>query len=433
MKYIDIKSQLIEYFKNGETKSSNYKVGVEFEHFIIDRKTYKTVSYYGKNGVGESIGELCEIFSAEPIKDGDYILGFQAENFSISTEPGSQFEVSIQAQDSIEKLEKIYLDFINTAKDLFSKKGQYMLCLGYHPVTKIDEITLLPKERYRHMFEHFKKRGSMAHNMMKGSASVQVALDYTCEEDFKEKYFVGSALSPILYSIFDNSPIFENKPYEEHNLREKIWENTDSERSGLLKLGFDEDLSYEKYADFILNTTPIFEEKNGKVFDVSDKKLYEIFEEDDGEDLIFHAISIVFPDIRLKTYVEFRMFDSVPYPLNYSIVTLLKGLFYSKENLDQLKEKFKSVDYKTCIQAKVDSEKYGLAAKYLGKTILEHANELVEMAKAGLVDEERKYLDPLEKLLASKKTRKEAMLEILENQGLEGLIKESILEVEDEQ
>ncbi|MDO5041743.1 MAG: glutamate-cysteine ligase family protein, partial [Peptoniphilus sp.] len=69
--------------------------------------------------------------------------------------------------------------------------------------------------------------------------------------------------SPILYTIFENSPIFESELYERHNLRQKIWENTDSDRTGVLKIAFDEDLSYEKYADFILNTTPIFLEKDG--------------------------------------------------------------------------------------------------------------------------------------------------------------------------
>ncbi|MDO5041742.1 MAG: glutamate-cysteine ligase family protein, partial [Peptoniphilus sp.] len=172
------KEQIINYFKNGEKPTEKFKIGAEFEHFIIYKDTLKTVSYYGEGGVGESIAEICEIFKGKPLMDDENILGFFADGFSVSTEPGSQFEVSINPKKNIADLEKAYLSFMKAVIPVFEKKNQGLICLGYHPRTKIDEIKILPKKRYGYMYEHFKSRGKMAHNMMKGSASIQIAIDY---------------------------------------------------------------------------------------------------------------------------------------------------------------------------------------------------------------------------------------------------------------
>lgn len=85
------------------------------------------------------------------------------------------------------------------------------------------------------MYDYFKNKGTMAHNMMKGTASLQVTIDYLNEEDFKRKYFLSNVLTPIFYGLFDNTYIFEKEPLETYTIRQKIWENTDKERSGLLK------------------------------------------------------------------------------------------------------------------------------------------------------------------------------------------------------
>ncbi len=423
------REQIINYFKNGETSIDKFNIGAEFEHFVIYNDTLKTVSYYGEGGVGESIAQICEMFRGKPLMDDEYILGFSTDDFSVSTEPGSQFELSISPQKTITDLEKIYLTFMNAVLPIFEKKNQSLICLGYHPRTKIDEIKILPKKRYGYMYEHFKSKGKMAHNMMKGSASIQVAIDYIDEADFKDKYFLGSAISPILYTLFENSPIFESELYEKHNLRQKIWENTDSDRSGVLKIAFDEDLSYGKYADFILNTTPIFLEKDGILKSAENKKLSEIFTDEDGEDLIFHALSIVFPDLRLKSYLEFRMFDSVKYDLNFSAVALIKGLFYSEENISKLKETFGKANYDTVTKAKEESEEKGLETFYMGKTFLDHARDFIEMAKNSLDEREVKYLVPLENLINQSLTPNDKFFKELKNNSPEELLRKNIVEV----
>lgn len=430
MKYNKQINRIVNYIKSGEKKKDDFTVGTEFENFIIDKDTLKTASYYGENGVGETLAELSEILNAKPFFDREYVLGFEKNDWTVSTEPGAQFELSIKSKKNIADLVNSYEDFIRIVEPVLAKKNQVLISLGYHPKTTIDEIKILPKERYSHMFNYFKNRGTMAHNMMKGTASVQVAIDFYNEDDFKKKYFLGSALSPILYTMFDNSFIFESKPYDSNNLRQKIWENTDSDRSGVLPIAFDKDLSYEKYAEFILNSPPIFMGKNGEIVSTGNTAFKDLFDPDiDSDEDIFHAMSIVFPDIRLKKYLEFRMMDGLKYPLNFSVVALIKALFYSEDNLNILYEKFKDATYKDVIDAKNSTQQLGLAGEYLGEKIYELEAFILNLAVKGLTSDEVKYLDPIVKLSNNRQRPRDIFENSYKKYGLNKAVLENKIEV----
>ena len=123
-------------------------------------------------------------------------------------------------------------------------------------------------------------------------------------------------MSPIFYTLFDNGPQFEGTPYLRHNLRQSIWEETDKQRCGLLPTAFEEDFGYEAYAKWLLKISPIFMEQKDELV-AEQRSFKEVFDPDSmGEKEIFHMLSIVFPDIRVKQYLEIRMMDSLPYPLN---------------------------------------------------------------------------------------------------------------------
>lgn len=413
---------IIDYIKNGEKTKEELSIGVEMEHFILHNGSLKTVSYYGKEGVGSTLKELAE-FSFEKIQEGDYVLGLTKDDVDISTEPGSQFEIAIHSHYCIKELQERYKDFMSEVLKIFDEKDQRMVALGYHPVTKIDEITILPKKRYEHMFNYFKTQGSMAHNMMKGTASLQIVIDYLNEDDFKTKYRIANILSPVLYALFDNSYIFEGEEYEEYNVRQKIWENTDSDRSGVFELAFDKNLSYKLYAEKILNTPLIFVDKDGDQVYCGEKTLKDLMDlNEDNTDLIFHALSIVFPDVRVKSYIELRMMDAVPYPLNFACVALIKGLFYHEENLRLLEEELKDIDFEDVMKAKEETSSKGLQGRLKDKNMIEWGNNLVEKAEKGLAPHEKKYLEPLKKLLKEGLNPRDQFGAIYKKQGLQAAV-----------
>lgn len=392
--------EMVKYLKNGEKAVEEHRVGIELEHFIVEKDTLKTISYYGQDGVAETLKEL-EKNGWNSSYEGENILGLNKGNKTITLEPGSQLELSISAQRDISKIEKEYLEFLEEIIPVLEKKNQGLLTAGYHPETKINDIKLLPKKRYDFMFNYFKTKGTHAHNMMKGTAALQISIDIKSEEDYRRKFRVANALSPVFYALFDNAFYFEGEEWNKHNLRTHIWNNCDNDRSGIVHNALEDDFSYEKYAEYILNRPPIFIFKGKEVIPTGDKLVKEIFDPEDYDiKELEHLFTMFFPDVRTKKYIEIRMMDSVPYPLNFAAVALIKGIFYDENNLDLVYDYIKDITIHDVIDAKLDIIDKGLKGNLKEKNVLEIGKWLVDLAKKGLSSEEIEYILPLEGMVS---------------------------------
>ena len=110
-------------------------------------------------------------------------------------------------------------------------------------------------------------------------------------------------------------------------------------------------------------------------------------------------MTMFFPDVRTKKYLEIRMMDSIPYPLNFSAVALIKGLFYDQANLDKLVDFVGDISIDKVENTKVEMLEKGMEAMLKGKTLLQIGRWLLDLSREGLGQEERPYLKPLEDLL----------------------------------
>ena len=390
------------FIKNSKTVD-DFKIGVEFEHFVVYKDSLKTVSYYGENGVAETLHDL-EKIGYKGSYEGEYILGLEKGNKVITLEPGSQFELSIKAQKHIKEIEREYLEFFDDLVPILESKNQQIMAVGYHPETKIEEIKLLPKKRYDFMFNYFKTAGSMAHNMMKGTSALQVSLDYGSEEDYLKKFRVTNALSPVIYAMFDNGLYFEGKQYDKHNIRALIWKNCDIDRSGVVPSALKDDFSFRKYAEYVLNVPPILIAKDGDVESTGKLLVKDVLDvENYSTEELEHLLTMVFPDVRTKRYIEIRMMDSVPYPLNLSAIALWTGLLYNEAVLNKAYEYIKDITIEDVNAAKLEMMDKGLLAKLKDKTLLEMGKHIVNLAKEGLSKEDVKYIIPLEGMLEAGK------------------------------
>ena len=391
--------EIANYFKNNEKDEKEFKIGVEFEHFVIDKDTLKTVSYYGKEGVEETLKDL-EAQGWEGSYEGDYLLGLSNKDKVITLEPGSQLEFSVKPQKNIRDIEKEYMEFLEEIIPILDRKNQGLIAIGYHPETKINEIKILPKQRYSYMFEYFKDKGIHAHNMMKGTASLQIAIDFKSEEDYIKKFRIANALSPVLYAMFDNGFYFEGERWNKHNLRAYIWENCDKDRSGIAKGAFDKDFGYRKYAEYILNGPPIFMDDGEKMYPTRDRLVREMFNpENYSVEELEHILTMFFPDVRTKRYVEIRMIDAIPYPLNLAAVALIKGILYDEENLNKIYEYIEDINAVDIEKIKTSIFNKGINGEFKDKSIYEICRMIVEMAKTSLSLDEKKYILPLEKMV----------------------------------
>lgn len=368
------------YMQKGETPEHHFLHGAELEYFIVDKATKKSLPF--KNGIELILKELLN-YGFQPILEAEHVIGIRNEKLAISLEPGAQWEISLYPQTNIATLQKVFLDFIEQLTPILQSRNQMLYSSGYLPKSTISEIEMLPKKRYRFMYDYFCKTGKYAHNMMKGTASIQVAVDYSKEEDFVQKMRLASRLTPIFSAIYDNSNVFEGEEYQDFCLRTLIWNHCDEQRCGIIPQIFAVDFGYEKYAEYILNLVPILitDKKNNIVS--SQRPFKDVFDlNGDIEAQLNHVFSMCFPDVRARKYLELRMTDSLPYPLNFAFIELVYIIFYNASIFQKVHHLLENIGLQEIQQAKLEIIQKGIQAQYVGKTILEHFSEIMELIPA---------------------------------------------------
>lgn len=436
---MDYQQQLDEfetYFKSSEKKEGVEAVGLEVEHFVIDSNTLKTISYSNEDGIEKILTQLVAKQGWQGTKEGEHLIQANKEGAVITLEPGGQLEISIEPEEKITELEDRYYQFLKELLPILNQNDQLLVTAGYQIESKISEIEWNPKQRYKIMSEYLNKRGKYAHNMMKGTASIQVALDYINEEDFIKKFRIANTLAPVVAALFDNAAFFEGTEYKDYNIRTAIWSNCDSDRCGTIKEAFNEDFNYRKYAEYILNRPPILLKQDSGFISTGQKTCREIFKTKNlNKKKLEHVLTMFFPDVRAKNFIEIRMMDSLPPKLNFAAVAFWKGLLYDDDNLEKAYELITDITYEEVQQVREDVVKKGLAAKLGDYKVLELGKKLLQWAKKGLSEVEKEYLTSIEKLLRANKTPMEKTKEKLakglsKREAMDWLILNSSLGIE---
>ena len=329
---------IISYFNVPKACASC--LGLELEHFLA----YDDMSpapYFGEHGVLEVMNELKPHFNKLYYVDGSF-LGMYNDEYSISLEPSAQFEISVSPYTTIESIKKTYNDFLRLVQPALDKNGLHIETFGYRPAGSVQNLPLIPKKRYEYMDRFFKTSGSCGINMMRGTASTQVSIDFVNEWDFVRKYRFAYLIMPALKFITDNTPVFENNKNTTPLKRTYIWRNTDDSRCEPPADIFDDAFGFSSYADYLMNV-PLICIPDGKSLSyVGDKTAAEIFRDKPLSSAdIEHIMSMVFPDVRLKRYIEIRGADALPIEQALGYTALIKALFYSCGTIDKYLREYK--------------------------------------------------------------------------------------------
>ncbi|MBF7097452.1 glutamate-cysteine ligase family protein [Alkalibacter mobilis] len=389
------KRAIVEYIKSGEKSPRNFSIGLEFEHIVIDKTTKRSINYFEENGVERILKDFKNL-GWNIREENGHVLAAEKDGDLITLEPGAQIELSAKNSVNLREIEKRYLAFLRDIKQILKKYDFSLIALGYHPVSKIEEIPFIPKKRYEYMANYLGKKDVHGHNMMKGTASLQAVIDYENEEDFKMKYRTANFLGPILSLIFDNTPIFEGNIWEKNLARTHIWNHVDKDRSRVLPGSLNKIFGYEDYAEYVLNKPAVISMIDGKpVF--TDQEIVSVVYQDRimNNEEIEHVLSMFFPDVRVKKYIELRMCDSVPYPYNMALGAIIKGIFYDESNLKYYFEKSKSSNDHIIQNLKDEM----IESRVIDQIHIEAARELLERAEKGLEINEAKFIQPIKELL----------------------------------
>lgn len=393
---------LEQHFREGCKLNCVQKLGVEIEHFVVHKDTKASVTYYEERGIEALLLRMKDHFPHSYYGEGR-LLGLSNNDYSISLEPACQLEISIRPKESIRVIQEIYQAFLRLLLPILEEWGYQLVTLGYQPVSRADQLPLIPKKRYEFMDHYFQTSGTCGRHMMRGTAATQVSIDYCSEEDFRVKYRAAYLLMPALKLLTDNCPVFEGQPYTGHLARTAIWSQVDPIRCGILPGLFDPDFGFHSYARYLWQLPPIFRPTAEGAVYTGSRTAGDLWQDQllSPED-VDHLLSMTFLDVRLKQYLEIRGGDSMPQEYIMAYLALIKGLFFHPKVLEDLLKQY-PVTEQRILDTEQELMKRGYEGSIYGRPAGEFLQDLLDRAERELKDKESRCLLPFRLLLANRR------------------------------
>ena len=389
---IESKQQLIDWIAEGEKPKEDWRIGTEHEKFAFRQSDHKTLSYDGTPGIRDLLVGL-QRFGWKPVYEGENVIALTGESgANISLEPGGQFELSGAPLETLhETCEEVH-EHLRQLREVNSELGVAMIGMGFHPTLTREDAPWMPKGRYKIMRDYMTKVGTMGHDMMLRTCTVQVNLDFSDEADMVRKMRVGMALQPVATALFANSPFREGRPTGYLSLRSHVWTDVDNDRSGILPFVFDSDFGYEHYVDYVLDTPMYFVSRDGGYIDAAGQSFRDFMNGKlparPGEfatmgDWTDHTTTL-FPEVRLKKFLEMRGADGGPWRRVCALPAFWVGLLYDSEALDAASDMIADWTAQDVIDLRNAVPAQGLAAPFRNRTMLELSREALEISRVGL-------------------------------------------------
>jgi len=275
------------------------------------------------------------------------------------------------------------------------------------------------------------KVGRLGLDMMFRTCTVQANLDFGSEADMVAKFRASLALQPIVTALFANSPFIEGKPSGFLSARANVWTDVDPDRTGMLDFVFADGFGFETYARYALDVPMYFVKRGDSYIDVAGRSFRDFMDgrlpELPGErpklkDWADHTTTL-FPEVRLKQYLEMRGADSGPWSRLCALPALWAGVLYDSAALAAAWDLCKHWQVEDHERLRSDVTRLGLKATVGGRSVQAVAKDLVAIAKEGLkrrnrlsggLVDETGYLAELEAIADSGVTPAERLLELYE-------------------
>jgi glutamate--cysteine ligase len=389
---LETREQLIRYFESGAKPRSEWRVGSEYEKIAVSADDGRALPFSGSRGVEEIMRRLVDRHGYEPLDEHGRLLALKGKRASITVEPGGQIELSGEQCENIHCANLEFSRHIEELLNIAEELGVVLLGLGMQPVSRIDEIELLPKRRYHIMYPYMGRKGRLGQRMMKQTAGVQSNLDYGDEADAMRKLRVSMGIVPLLYAIFANSPLSDGGLNGYQSFRGHIWSDTDPDRCGIPEFALREDSSFQDYVEYALDVPMYFLIRGHHYIDLTRSPgitFRQYMERGFGrerateEDWTNH-LTTIFTEVRLKKYIESRTADSQPPALMLSLPALLKGILYENDCMGAAWDLVKRWSYPERIALVDTACKFGLDTRTGKIRFRDLALELIGIAMEGL-------------------------------------------------
>ncbi|MEZ0171937.1 glutamate--cysteine ligase [Microvirga sp. TS319] len=427
---IGARAELVEWIAEGEKPRETWRLGTEHEKVPFYTEDASPVPYDGTKGIRSLLEGLQERTGWSPIMEDDKPIGLFDETGggAISLEPGGQFELSGAPLRTLHETAQETAQHLADAKAIGETLGIGFLTLGMSPLWTRAETPVMPKKRYRIMTDYMPKVGSLGLDMMYRTSTVQVNMDYASEADMVKKLRVSLALQPVATAIFANSPFTEGKPNGYLSMRSRIWLDTDRNRTGMMAFAFEDGFGYERYVDWALGVPMYFVKRDVTYHDVAgasfrdllDGKLAQLPGERATRSDWANHVSTLFPEVRLKRYLEMRGADVGGPEQIVALSAFWTGLLYDEAALDGAWELVKGWSAEERDRLRADVPKLALKATIAGRSVQDVARDALALSHEGLKrraqldasgQDETKHLAYAEEIVASGRTPAERWLE----------------------
>ncbi len=434
---IEGRDELVAWIEKGIKPQTAFRLGTEHEKFPFYVKDNAPVPYETPAGRGGGIRALLDGMRArlgwEPILEEGNPIGLfdPAGGGAISLEPGGQFELSGAPVATLHETAVETETHLAHANKVASAMGIRFLALGGSPLWTLAQTPVMPKARYKIMANYMPKVGGRGLDMMFRTCTVQVNLDYSSEAQMVKMMRLSLALQPIATALFANSPFTEGRLNGFLSMRSEIWRDTDNQRSGMLPLAFEDGFGFERYVDYALDVPLYFIKRGDRYHDVAGGSFRALLKGTlaalPGErayvsDWANH-LTTLFPEVRLKRYIEMRGADAGPLRMLNALPAFWVGLLYDPSSLDAAYEMVRGWTAGERQQLRDDVPRLGLSATIAGRTAKDVARDALHLSQKGLrarnrldakLRDESRFLEPLTAIVESGRGEAERLVELFE-------------------
>ena len=424
------RADLIEAMERGAKPADQWRIGTEHEKHVFHTNPLRPVAYEGEQGIRALIDGIEKETGWHPFYDGDNPIGLRNDEIAggISLEPGGQFELSGSPMADLHGTAAELSEHMAVTKKVAEPLDIHFLGLGVTPLWAVGEIASMPKSRYAIMTKYMGETGTLGTSMMYRSATVQTNLDFSGEADMVKKLRVSLALQPIATALFANSPFAGGRDTGYLSFRSEIWRNTDDNRTGMLPFVFEPGFGFERYADYALDVPMYFVIRDHKYINVAGESFRDFLdgrlpqlpgEKPTIKDWEDH-LSTLFPEVRLKTFLEMRGADMGDEAHVVALSAFWTGLLYDDIALEAAWELVKNWSDDDREHLRREVPRLGLDTPFDRSSLFDIAAQAVGIAEAGLVrrnrlnsagQDETIYLAPLEETVRSGKAPAQRWLE----------------------
>jgi glutamate--cysteine ligase len=427
------RDQLLAYMEAGCKPRRDWRIGTEHEKFAFTREDLRPLPYDGPRSIRALLEGLAAQFGWAPVFEGENPIALARDGCSITLEPGGQLELSGAAIETIHETCAEVHDHLAQVKTVADPLQISLIGLGFQPLWAREDIPWMPKGRYQIMRDYMPTKGKLGLDMMLRTCTVQVNLDFESEADMVKKFRVSMALQPVATALFANSPFTERRPNGFLSYRSHIWTDADPDRCGILPFVFEDGMGFERYIDYALDVPMYFVYRGGRYLDASGLSFRDFLagrldilpgELPTTSDWGDH-LSTIFPEVRLKTFLEMRGADGGPWKSLCALPALWVGLLYDQEALDAAADLVADWTPEEHAALRAGVPRRALKTPLRRGTVGDLARQVVALSEAGLRRrrifsrdqlDETQYLAPVLEVAETGQTPAEALLAAYEGE-----------------